>query len=493
MGSRVRLSYRWRLFVFVMAIIVSMVVSFLLFQYSREKTYKADRLDAQLQMFNMQLCHAIAAGESPEEFFERHSNCMEGLRLTVLDMDGRVVYDDSATGGRSDSLSDHMSRKEIVEAIDNGTGHTIARLSENTKQRYLYSAMRSGDMIVRSALPYNVSLIEVLRADSDFFHVIVVVSLIVLAVSYWATRKLGDNISNLQRAAESMDRGEHVELPLFADDELGEISEHIVAMYEKLRRANGDIEREHALALHEQLEQLRIKRQLTNNINHELKTPVAAIQGYLETILSAPDMSAAQREEFLDKCYRQSCRLTQLLHDVSTLTRLDDGSTVIERETVDLRAIIDEIAAEVALLPNDRRMRVKCDLPQHMPVYGNSSLLISIMRNLTDNALAYSAGRDIFISSTLCEGMYEIVFADNGIGVDPAHIDHILERFYRVDKGRSRKSGGTGLGLSIVKNAVLFHGGRIEVSNRRSGGLEVRFTLPRAMDDHTHEAILSES
>lgn len=484
MGSRVRLSYGWRLFIFVMSILAVTVASFVTFQYSREKTYKADRLDAQLQIFNMRLCDAIAAGESPGEFFGRHSDYMSGLRVTVLDLSGNVVYD-SAAGDRQDSLPNHMSRKEIREAMTRGTGYTVDRLSQSTNERYFYSAMRSDNTIVRSALPYDLSLREVLRADRHFFKIMAVVALAVLIVGYWATRKLGGNISNLRRAAEAMDRGERIELPPFADDELGEISGHVVAMYEKLRRANEDIEREHALALHEQQEQLRIKRQLTDNINHELKTPVSAIQGYLETIISTPDMPAQQRDGFIDKCYRQSCRLTQLLHDVSTLTRLDDGSSVIERETVDLRSIVDEIADEVALLPADRRMRVRCTLPRTMPVFGNASLLTSIVRNLTDNAIAYSGGRDIFISSeSRDDGMYEITFADNGIGVDEAHIDHILERFYRVDKGRSRKSGGTGLGLSIVKNAVLFHGGSISVSNRRGGGLEFRFTLPRAADTH---------
>jgi signal transduction histidine kinase len=170
-----------------------------------------------------------------------------------------------------------------------------------------------------------------------------------------------------------------------------------------------------------------------------------------------------------------------LLNDVSTITRLEDGSSRIECESIDLRAIVDEIASEVALLPDDKRMRMNITLPSPMHVLGNSTLLMSIMKNLTDNAIAYSGGRDIFIRLT--EGndaMHTITFSDNGIGIDEEHINHIFERFYRIDAGRSRKLGGTGLGLSIVKNAVLFHGGDIEVYNRKAGGLEFKFTLPIA-------------
>jgi signal transduction histidine kinase len=119
------------------------------------------------------------------------------------------------------------------------------------------------------------------------------------------------------------------------------------------------------------------------------------------------------------------------------------------------------------------------ELPDELLVRGNSTLLMSIFKNLTDNSIAYSGGRDIYIRLIdKDDSLYTISFADNGIGVDEEHIGHIFERFYRIDKGRSRKLGGTGLGLSIVKNAVLFHGGDISVKNRKIGGLEFTLTLP---------------
>jgi signal transduction histidine kinase len=160
---------------------------------------------------------------------------------------------------------------------------------------------------------------------------------------------------------------------------------------------------------------------------------------------------------------------------------MEDGSNRIECQDVDLRAIIDEIRDDIALLPDVKRMRVNIDLPEPMMVRGNTSLLMSIFKNLTDNAIAYSGGRDIYIKAQEGDNnTYNITVADNGIGIDEEHLGHIFERFYRIDAGRSRKLGGTGLGLSIVKNAVLFHGGNIEVSNRKVGGLEFRFTLPKA-------------
>ena len=333
---------------------------------------------------------------------------------------------------------------------------------------------------------YHFSLLSQIKSinyiDEGIFFAIIGVAGVSIVIALLLAVRMSRNLRSLDRAVAAMENGADIEsMPQFADDELGDIARHIIALYGRLREATNDIQREHDNALHEQQEKLRIKRQLTNNINHELKTPVAAIQGYLETMTTAKDMTDEERNTFIAKCYAHCQRLTQLLNDVSTITRLEDGSSRIERESIDLRAIIDEIASDVALLPDDKRMRMNIALPSPMPVLGNSTLLMSIFKNLTDNAIAYSGGRDIYVQCAAeDEKMYTITFYDNGIGVDDDHIGHIFERFYRIDKGRSRKLGGTGLGLSIVKNAVLFHGGDISVTNRKVGGLMFTITLPKA-------------
>ena len=239
-------------------------------------------------------------------------------------------------------------------------------------------------------------------------------------------------------------------------------------------------------ALHEQQEKVRIKKQLTQNINHELKTPVASIRGYLETLLANPGLEAGKRRAFLEKCCEQSERLTSLLADIATVTRLDEAGELIRlAEPVEIGALLRDIAADVALLPLERRLRVHCELGDRpVVVRGNARLLESVFRNLTDNATAYSGGRDILIRLVdETPDAYAFLFADNGIGVPEEHLPHLFERFYRIDKGRSRKMGGTGLGLSIVRNAVALHGGRIEVRNGPDGGLEFRFTLRKRPDD----------
>ena len=468
-----KLSYHRRLFLLLLVFSWTLVGCFILFQYGREKHFKAERLDAQLQLFNLRMLDAVNAGAPPDAFIARSGAPCEGVRVTLIDPAGHVVFDNSL-----DTLpgANHLDRPEVAEALARGTGYTIRRHSESTDRNYFYSAMRGDRYIVRSAVPYSVPLGEILAADREFLWFMLGVTLLMSVAGYFATRRLGQNITRLNEFAERAERSERIDdLPAFPHDELGEISSHIIRLYARLQKTTADRDREHALALHEEQEKIRIKKQLTNNINHELKTPVAAIQGYLETLLANPSLDAQRRTDFLKKSAAQTERL---LADISTITRMDEASQLIRKERVVLNDIVDEIRADMQLRPEGQRLRVNCDFPYPLEMEGSPSLLGSVFRNLADNAAAYSGGRDIFIR--LLDNspeQYTLQFADNGIGVEEEHLPHIFERFYRIDKGRSRKLGGTGLGLAIVKNAVMMHGGTISVRNSERGGLEFTFTL----------------
>ena len=195
-----------------------------------------------------------------------------------------------------------------------------------------------------------------------------------------------------------------------------------------------------------QEEESRMKRQLTQNVSHELKTPVSSIQGYLETILSNPDLSPDKRQFFLERCYSQSTRLTGLLRDISVLNRLDEASEMFDLTEVNITKLIAEIQKECSQDMEEKHITSEIILPGDPTVFGNNSLLYSIFRNLYDNAIAY-AGENIRITVNCYKEdpkYYYFSFSDNGVGIPEEHINRIFERFYRVDKGRSRKIGGTG-------------------------------------------------
>ena len=583
------LPFSQRLFLSVIFLFLGYAVCFMLFQYKREKAYKIELLNTQLQNYNNQLCDFLADhhgvnSDSMQSYVTTHM--MPNMRVTLIEPSGKVVYDNTNVNWKS--FANHSSRKEVQDALMYGSGYSISRQSESIQgEEYFYSARYYPPyrIIIRSALPYNLSLAEHLQADSGYLWFALIICLVLIFIFYRFTRKLGKSITKLQQFAMKADRNEPIDMDIlqtFPKNELGEISQHIIKIYKRLHRAKEAlyIEREklisHLQTSHEGLgvftkerqeilvnnlftqyinnisdrnlrstnelfdipelqpiieflnrnegnfskeekryamhlnknarsftveciifqdmsfeisinditqeeEQARLKRQLTQNIAHELKTPVSSIQGYLETIISNPNIPQENVRVFLERSYAQSNRLTFLLRDISVLTRMDEAPELVEKEQVNLSKIVENILNEVALGLEEKHITVVNKLPSEVILTGSSSLLYSIFRNLTDNAIAY-AGNDIQITINCFredEKFYYFSFSDTGVGVPEEHLNRLFERFYRVDKGRSRKLGGTGLGLAIVKNAVLFHGGTIFAKNMPKGGLEFVFTLKK--------------
>ena len=478
MVSVIKLSYHRRLFLMLLTFSWSIILCFVGFQYIREKQYKAEFLNAQLQIYNNTLLQIIESASSFEDYINTHTLPFEDLRISIISLNGTVIYDNMLT---VDSLDNHSLRPEIADALKKGEGHNIERLSASDGREYFYSATRGKEFVVRTAIPQSDALKELLKTDWTFLGTMMSISLAMSVLAYFATRRLGKNIERLNRFAAKAEKGESFdEEEPFPNDELGSISNHIVQLYAQWQQTIKDRDIAHEATLREEQEKIRIKRQLTNNINHELKTPVASIQVCLETLLSGINLSEEKRLELIERCYTNNERLRHLLDDVSLITRMEDGSQLIGKEPVSINNIIDEIAAELEIMPEEERFALHINFNEQVVVDGNLSLIGSIFRNLTENTIAYSGGKNIYIS--LVENNEEwcrICFEDDGCGVEEKQLPRLFERFYRVDKGRSRQMGGTGLGLAIVKHAVQFHGGNINVTNRPGGGLKFEFTIKK--------------
>ncbi len=428
MASVIKLSYHKRLFLVIIVFLWSVVLCFIGFQYMREQQYKSDFLSAQLQLYNRHLLEIVEEGQPYEEYIMTHNKPFDELRVTIITLSGAVIYDNVLL---IDSLDNHRERPEVVLAMKNGSGYHIGRQSASDGREYFYSATKGERVVVRTAIPYSSSLDELLKADWNFLIVMISISVVMSVVAFFITRKLGKNIERIKRYEAEQEK---------------------------------DI----------------LKRQLTNNINHELKTPVASIQVCLETLLSGISLTDEKRQELIERCYTNNERLRRLLNDVSLITRMEDGSALISKERIVVNDIIKEVADELEIMPKEERLNLHTDFDEQVVMEGNISLIGSIFRNLTENAIAYSEGRNIYIS--LLENNDEecrISFEDDGKGVQEEQLPRLFERFYRVDKGRSRQKGGTGLGLAIVKHAVQFHGGTIKVSNRPDGGLRFEFSLKK--------------
>lgn len=478
MDSWIRHSYAGRLYLWLLIYSLLLVGCCVIFQYEREKEFKAAELNSQLQLINNYISSELADGKSPSGIRIGELKPVGEIRVSIVDSDGQVVYDNSL-----DHLphSRHRDREEIAKALRYGTGYSLRRHSESTGSTYFYSATRTPEgMIIRTAVPYTLSLYQILEADYTFLWIMGGVAIIFCLTGFVATRRVGQHIIRLSKFAASAERGERItDTEPFPHDELGDISNHIVRLYARLQQAISDRDREHASAMHQQQEKERIKKQLTNNINHELKTPVASIQVCVETLLAHENMDAAKRREFLERCLANAGRLKRLLADVALITRMDDGGKVIIRGPVDLTEIIAAVAEDSRPGADAKGILIENTIGTPLPMTGNPDLLESVFRNLIENAVAYSGGSLISLKIVALQpDKVTLSVSDNGCGVPPEHIGHLFERFYRVDKGRSRASGGTGLGLSIVRNAVVLHNGSIRVDNRTSGGLNFTISLP---------------
>ena len=584
------LSFSQKLFLSVVSLFLLSVVCFLVYQYRREKAYKIELLDLKLQDYNERIyleLHDLPDTLWSQQLMAYKSQVGKELRITLISRSGQVLFDSQHPD--ESVWPNHLRRPEVRQALEHGKGYNVMRTSESTGQPYFYSATLYPRFLVRTALPYDVDLVRSLSTDKGYLWFSLVVTLLLLFVFYRLTVSMGSAISHLREFAVRADRNDPIEAEIqraFPHNELGEISQHIIQIYRRLRETKEAlyIEREklisHLQSSHEGLgvfnrakreilvnnlfiqysnllsdsnlqtteeifnvaelrtvndfidkslsqplppsteekrmsltlnkngrvflveciifqdlsfeisinditqeeEQRQLKRQLTQNIAHELKTPVSSIQGYLETIVSSEGrISPDKMQTFLERCYAQSNRLARLLRDISVLTRMDEAPYLIDMERVDLGMMVNNIVGEVALELEEKQITLVNTLRPHLLLQGNPSLLYSIFRNLMDNAIAY-AGTHIRITIECFRedaNYYYFSFADTGVGVPPEHLSRLFERFYRVDKGRSRKLGGTGLGLAIVKNAVLIHGGTILAKANPAGGLEFVFTLAK--------------
>ena len=400
-----RPSFSRNLWVSVMIVFLIIATCFMLYQYRRERTYRADIIDARLQAYNEMIANCIG---NPQQW-------PKDVRVTILRTDGSVIWDNA------DSVAhiNHIDRPEIQQALKNGKGRDIRRKSKTVGDEFFYSATkvptppqpspqgegvlkmpvanstptsktnyqspspfgegRGGVYIIRTALPYNNSLIDMLSADKDFIWLACAV-LVILAIIYEGiTRRIGRIMESKRRKMEN-----------------------------KLEQSEED--------------KLRIKRQLTQNVAHELKTPVSSIQGFLDILIADDNLPEEQKQDFLKRSHAQATRLANILRDISMLTRIDDVPTGFEKTDCNLHEIVDNVATDLASNLQKHGDIVQNNIPADCTLQGNYSLLYSIFRNLVDNSIAY-AGENITITVETCstvnsqQSIIEVIYADNGKGI----------------------------------------------------------------------------
>jgi signal transduction histidine kinase/HAMP domain-containing protein len=567
-----------RIFLYFFSIFFLMMAIICFFQFQREKDFRTEQLDQQLSTYNYTINRFIGEQHPDWDKLEEYVKLFPdtNLRVTVIDTTGLVTFDSFVK--KDTVLENHLSRPEIEMSNIDENGKAI-RHSVSTGKDYYYLAHHFPKNYVRSALPYNVSLISMLKANTFFLYFMAFVFILAVVALYFISRNFTRSIDRLRIFTQKAEKEEMPDTDIeFPNDELGEISKNIVQLYKLLLVTKDEVNREreklikhlqisqeglgifssekkeilantHFIQytnilsdqqcessddifmlpefaeinefidqslLHNELKRKKLvveksghvfsvqciifqdntfeisindisiqehenelKRHLTQNISHELKTPVSSILGYMESILENPEMDLKRQRFFVERSFMQAQRLKSLLQDISTLNKIDEAKGMFEKETCNIAEVIHDVLNDVHLEIEQKEFEILKNFQDEILIQGNRSLVYSIFRNLIDNTLTYG-GEKLTVDINCYredEQFFYFSFSDNGNGVAEEHLNRLFERFYRVDKGRSRKMGGTGLGLAIVKNAVLYHRGKISAKLVPTGGLSFVFSL----------------
>lgn len=586
---KVNLNFKQKLFFYLFLIFIAFTLFVLIFQSVRERQFRRSQLENTLDNITVIINNVVNKNQLIETLdFSTLDDLVLILpqplvRITIIDSAGVVLYDNEFK--EVAFMENHLSRPEIQESLSSASGSNI-RTSTTTKEVYYYYAKKYQNYFIRTALVYDKSLINYLKADRLFIFFILSLFLIMLVASIVVTQNFVKTIDKLKNFVISLKNGEQIEQNIhFPDSEFGMISKNIIGVYNELKKTKDKITLEkeklnnHLYALNEgvaffsaekekqlannffiqflniisdrsnitaemifesktfqpvinfinvntkkkkiitnnQLPQFDysihkngqyfnvksivfpdksfeiiivdttgltkrqlMKQQMTSNISHELKTPVAAIMGFLET-LQKNSLDKETQHNFIEKALKQANRLKELIDDIQVLNKIDEAIGKFNMESIILKEIIDEVSESLRFRLDESNIELIYDIDTSILVGGNRSLLFSIFHNLIDNSINY-AGENISITITKYSednNFYYFSLSDTGPGIPEEHLSRIFERFYRLDSGRSRKTGGTGLGLAIVKNAISLHQGSISVRNAKEGGLKFLFTLNR--------------
>lgn len=584
-----KLGIRQKLFIYVSVIFTVFTILILLFQYQREKDFKHGQLEITLDNIT-ELTHnyieeKILPGSRNFQLLDSIKTILprKNIRITIINKDGVVLYDSEVADYFN--MENHLHRPEIKASVVNKFGANI-RESKTTHNDYYYYAKFYKDYYVRTAALYNIEVKNFLHVNKLFLIYLVFLFFLILFFLHLITRKFSETIIKLKDLVAKLTNDKEIDKSIkFPNDELGIISNQIVAIYNELKIAkdnvsieknrlfshlntlnegiaffsykkkkiltnnhfiqflnfiseNSDITTEDIFKIKEfkpiitfiderlniaanineqnlpkiektilkqnkyfkvkcvffqdksfeivitdvtKLEKRKlIKKQMTSNIAHELKTPVATVIGYLET-LQNKNVDEEKQKYFIGKAIAQAKRLSVLIEDIALLNNIEEAKEYFIFEPSNINNIVTEVYDNLRLRLDEKNIDVNIQFDKTIVINGNRSLLFSVFYNLFDNAIKYG-GENIKITITNYlenNDYFYFSFVNTGNFIDEKHLSRIFERFYRVDKGRSRKSGGTGLGLAIVKNAILLHGGEITVRNAKNGGVEFLFTLAK--------------
>lgn len=376
------------------------------------------------------------------------------LRLTLVASDGSVLYDNQAD---ETSMQNHLDRPEIAEAFENGDGQVIRKSATLNKSTYYYAILLKSGRVLRIARETNNVISMFLAAVPVMLVVMAILVCVTIIVTHYLTRNI---LKPIEQMANSLD-----------DDT------HIVA-YREMRPFIDMIQKQHA----DIVKSSQMRQEFTANVSHELKTPLTSISGYSELIETGM-ATEADVHHFATEIHKNSNRLLTLINDIIRLSELDVSEDAPVMEKIDLAAIA-RTATDMLAINADKNSVKLSYYGNHGYIYANRMMMEELVYNLTDNAIRYNnKNGSVDVSVKTVDGKVILRVKDTGIGIPKEHQERIFERFYRVDKSRSKSTGGTGLGLAIVKHIVARNNAQLDMDSEPGRGTDISVTFDKYRED----------
>ena len=372
------------------------------------------------------------------------STDLNELRVTWIDEDGTVLYDNDAS---AELLSNHNDRPEIQEAFDKGNGEAIRKSDTMNKTTFYYAVLLDNGTVLRVATNAQ-SLWSVFMSAAPIIALIILLIIaICIFISHMLTKQL---LFPIETMAENL-----------GDSDYESPYKELEPLAEMLRSQHTDI-----------LAAAKARQDFTANVSHELKTPLTAISGYAE-LLDGGMVGEEQQKHFYQEIRKNADRLLALINDIIRLSELDRKGHEPSFGVIDLYEVVKECMDELTVNAKQRNVNISLD-GESCNVHGSKDMLKELVENLAQNAIRYNnAGGKVWVSVTKRDGRSVLTVKDNGIGIPASEQQRIFERFYRVDKSRSKATGGTGLGLAIVKHIVEIHDAKIELDSAPGVGTAI--------------------
>ncbi len=385
----------------------------------------------------------MAEKYSWEELMEQFR--IDNFRETIIKPDGTVVFDSEADFG---DMENHRKRPEIRSAFSDGEGSDIRRSETRNKNTFYYAVRLKDGNVLRVASEAGSSLQVYQSVLPGVLMMAAILFLLCVFLAHFLTRSI---VRPIEQVAANLDHSD------------------LVSVYKELLPFINTIRKQHE----DILEHAKMRQEFTANVSHELKTPLTSISGYSELI----ENGMALDEDvirFAGEIHRSSQRLLTLINDIIRLSELDDDMLDISFEDIDLYVLAEDCVEMLSVSAENHKVTMELT-GEPCVIRGNRGMIEELLYNLCDNAIRYNKeGGSVTVDVTLSGEQAILTVKDTGIGISQKHQERVFERFYRVDKSRSKKTGGTGLGLAIVKHIVARHGARLMLESREGMGTEIK-------------------